>query len=138
LRLVHIVEFPQSVALNAAGFVRRALAEEVRTRRSRLQQLAASPALEGIVTRIAVREDSPVVDGLVREVLAHRPRLLVAQTHRHGVLARFWLSNTDWELIRHCPCPCGPAGSRCGGSAACLRQARATRRRYRPSRSADG
>jgi universal stress protein E len=31
--------------------------------------------------------------------------LLVAESHREGKLARLVLANTDWQLIRECPCP---------------------------------
>jgi universal stress protein E len=38
-------------------------------------------------------------------VLTERPDLLVAETAHHSRIARWILSNTDWELIRSCPCP---------------------------------
>src|SRR5690606_33301915 len=41
----------------------------------------------------------------VREVLKVKPDMLVTESHRHGRLARLLLANTDWELIRSCPCP---------------------------------
>jgi universal stress protein E len=41
----------------------------------------------------------------VREVLREDVDLVVAESHRHGRAARVFLSNTDWQLIRLCPCP---------------------------------
>ena len=43
--------------------------------------------------------------GIVRKVLDSRPTLLIKDTHPHTLLRRTWLANTDWQLIRLCPCP---------------------------------
>jgi universal stress protein E len=53
---------------------------------------------------IVVR-DYPIADAIVREVLKHKPDLLLASSHRHGKLTRVLMDQTDWELIRNCPCP---------------------------------
>jgi universal stress protein E len=42
---------------------------------------------------------------VVRAVMQHRPAMLVIQSESHSRLARTLLTNTDWALIRHCPCP---------------------------------
>ena len=34
-----------------------------------------------------------------------KPDLVVAESHRHSRVARWFLANSDWELIRECPCP---------------------------------
>lgn len=47
----------------------------------------------------------PVVDELLREITRTKPELLLISTRRHSRLGRWLLSNTDWELIRYCPCP---------------------------------
>ena len=52
-----------------------------------------------------VEWDYPQHEAVVRHVLATRPDLLVAETAHHSRIARWILSNTDWELIRSCPCP---------------------------------
>ncbi len=59
----------------------------------------------GAQVRASVRWDYPVHEGIVRQVLRHRPRLLIAQSSRRGPLERLFLSNTDWKLIETCPCP---------------------------------
>jgi universal stress protein E len=41
----------------------------------------------------------------VRQVRKTKPDLLISESHRHGRLARLVLANTDWQLIRDCPCP---------------------------------
>src|SRR5262245_32518985 len=43
--------------------------------------------------------------GIVRKVLSARPSLLIKDTHPHTLLRRTWLANTDWQMIRVCPCP---------------------------------
>ena len=52
-----------------------------------------------------VRWDYPVHESIVREVMREDIDLLVIESHRHGAAARLVLTNTDWQLIRLCPCP---------------------------------
>jgi universal stress protein E len=54
---------------------------------------------------VAVEWDFPAHEAIVRQVLATKPDLVVAESHRHGRMARWLLANTDWELIRTCPVP---------------------------------
>lgn len=105
VRIVHVLAIPHTATAIAAAGVRQAAAEELKDRRKELMKLAAGPELRGIKTSVSVRRDYPVADALVREVLHQRPQMLIAQSHRHGRFSRLWLSNTDWELIRNCPCP---------------------------------
>ena len=49
--------------------------------------------------------DFPPAQAIVRRVLASKPDLVVAESHRHTALARWFLANADWDLIRECPCP---------------------------------
>jgi len=70
--------------------------------------------LEGVAKRLradglsvscqADLEYSPA-DGILRRVKAARPDLVVIQAHKHGLLARLMLSQTDFDLIRRCPVP---------------------------------
>ena len=89
---------------------------------SKAKTLAASRAsverklaeLEGVAKRL--REDgirvsceadleySPA-DGILQRIKATRPDLVVIQAHKHGLLARLMLSQTDFDLIRRCPAP---------------------------------
>ena len=77
----------------------------VNERKERLSKLAASVAKTGDRLRVRVRWDYPVHESLVREVLREGVDLVIAESHRHGRAARVFLSNTDWQLIRLCPCP---------------------------------
>jgi universal stress protein E len=50
----------------------------------------------------------PVVDNLPTAILKHADvtaNLVVKDTHHHSVARRTFLSNTDWQLIRHCSQP---------------------------------
>lgn len=79
------------------------IASATRQRLKRLRELAAGLQLHR--PRCVVRWDYPTHEAIVREVLRSKPDLLVTDSHRRGRLARLLLSNTDWELIRACPCP---------------------------------
>ena len=55
-------------------------------------------------TKYIVRWDYPIYEAIVRQV--RQPiRMLITESHRHTRLARIVLANTDWELMRDCPCP---------------------------------
>ena len=77
----------------------------VNERKDMLEKLAASVTRAGDQVRVRVRWDYPVHESIVREVLREGIDLVVAESHRHGRAARVFLSNTDWQLIRLCPCP---------------------------------
>jgi universal stress protein E len=105
LQLVHVIALPYSPAVSRRGPLLQAAREIVDDCKKRLLKLAASPTLRGIRTRATVTWDYPAAEGLVRQALKHRPQLLLMESHRHSRLARPFLSNTDWDLIRNCPCP---------------------------------
>ena len=71
----------------------------------KLTKLAARLEQDGLVVRVRVRWDYPVYESIVREVMRERIDLVVAESHRHTRTARVMLTNTDWQLIRVCPCP---------------------------------
>ena len=73
--------------------------------RERLARLAHSPLLRGCRTVSCVEWDRPPHEAIVRRVQKVRADLVIATTHAHPAGSRLWLRHTDWELIRHCPCP---------------------------------
>lgn len=79
------------------------LASAIRQRRERLEALLASSKVQG--AKCIVTWDYPTHEAIVRQVLKTKPDLLITASHRHGRVARWLLANTDWELIRQCPCP---------------------------------
>ena len=105
IELIHVIALPYAPAVSRRANLRQAAQEIVEDCKQRLLKLASSAELNGVPTDVTVTWDYPAADGLVRQVLKRRPQLLLAQSHRHARLARPFLSNTDWELIRKCPCP---------------------------------
>jgi universal stress protein E len=105
LRLVHVIPLPYGPVMAAAADIKRAARAQIDDCTQRLRKLSDIAELRGLRRQITVTWDYPVADALVRQVLRHRPQLLLVQSHRHSRLARVWLDNTDWELIRKCPIP---------------------------------
>ena len=70
-----------------------------------LERIAERFRARGLHVRTSVRWDFPVYEGIVRQVLRHRPSLLIAWSSRRGRAARLLPSHTDWKLIETCPCP---------------------------------
>jgi universal stress protein E len=105
LELVHVIALPYAPAVSRRANLRQAAQEIVEDCNQKLLKLASRSELDGVPTDVTVTWDYPAADGLVRQVLKRRPQLLLAESHRHARLARPFLSNTDWDLIRKCPCP---------------------------------
>jgi len=105
VELIHVIALPFTPAVSRRANLGSAAKEIIADCEQKLLKLAASGVLNGIPTEATVTWDYPAADGLVRQVLKRRPQLLIAESHRHTRLARPFLSNTDWDLIRKCPCP---------------------------------
>jgi universal stress protein E len=71
----------------------------------RLRALARPLAGRGLRITCRAVFDQPLHEAVVREVLRHRPALVVKDTHHHGALRQLFFTNTDWHLIRDCPAP---------------------------------
>jgi universal stress protein E len=82
-----------------------AIAAAVEMRKDELERLAVPLRSSGIDVHVRVRWDYPPHESIVREVLREKIGLLLVGTHRHTRVARLVLTNTDWQLIRSCPCP---------------------------------
>ena len=74
-------------------------------RREQLLELARPLRADGINVQCDVVWDFPPAHAIVRHVLDSKPDLVVAESHRHTRLGRWFLANSDWDLIRECPCP---------------------------------
>ncbi len=105
LTLLNTFVMPQPTA-NVAGISASEIIDSaLRERRRKLEALAVTLRRRGLRVQCVVEWDYPEHEAVVRYVLAARPDLLVAETSHHNRLVRWILSNTDWELIRSCPCP---------------------------------
>ena len=85
--------------------LQRDIEAAVTARKLELERLAKPLLAAGVTTRVRVRWDYPIHESIVREVMREKIDLVVIESHRHGAAARLVLSNTDWQLIRLCPCP---------------------------------
>ncbi len=72
--------------------------------RRALERIAEHLRVGGAPAKTSVRWDYPIFEGIVRQVLRHRPRLVIVESSRRGRLDRL-LTHTDWKLIETCPCP---------------------------------
>ena len=77
----------------------------VNARKAQLSKVALGLGKDVPRVRVRVRWDYPVYESIVREAVRENVDLVVAESHRHTRAARAVLSNTDWQLIRLCPCP---------------------------------
>lgn len=105
LILVHAIALPYPASTRLRKAVLQAARETLESRERALAKIARDLESRGIPSEPIVVWDYPAADAIVRQVMKHRPRLLLAESQRHARLARPFLGNTDWELIRKCPCP---------------------------------
>jgi universal stress protein E len=80
------------------------IASAIRQREQQLRDIASAVRLPRSTRRI-VHWDFPIDEAVIRQVRKTKPDLVIAESHREGRLARLVLANTDWQLIRECPCP---------------------------------
>lgn len=95
---------PQPVSDVPMGSREQIIESAIRQRRERLEQIAVSLRLPRS-SQCIVHWDYPIDEAIVRQVQKSKPDLVIADSHREGRLARLILANTDWQLIRECPCP---------------------------------
>lgn len=105
LTLLNTFLLPQPMPEVPPGDTKRLMAAAIRQRKERLNAIAKKVGRNDLKIRCEVRWDFPPHEAIVRYVLETKPDLLFADSHRHNRLIRLVLANTDWELIRNCPCP---------------------------------
>lgn len=94
---------PQPVADAPMDSTAAIMAAAIRQRRTALRALATRLRMPRN-TECLVRWDYPLDEAIVRQVRRTKPDVLISESHRHGRFARLVLANTDWLLIRDCPC----------------------------------
>jgi universal stress protein E len=76
---------------------------EVNARKAdELAQLARDA---GLSVNVVALWGSPAYRSIVENITARQPSLVIKSTSHHNRLARIFLANEDWELVRHCPVP---------------------------------
>jgi len=70
-----------------------------------LDQLAAPMRDSGITVTTRVEFGRPLHATILEHIGTARPDLVIKDTHHHSIIRRTILTNTDWQLLRSCPCP---------------------------------
>ncbi|MEE8305736.1 MAG: universal stress protein [Gammaproteobacteria bacterium] len=72
---------------------------------ARLEELAGPLRSHGLNVSVEAHWDHPLHEGILRQIEANAPDLVVKDTHYHPAIKRSVFSNTDWNLMRQCPVP---------------------------------
>lgn len=70
-----------------------------------LERLAQPLRAEGLTVATEAVAGSPVGEHILADILRLAPRVVLKSADRHLPLSRTFFSETDWQLIRTCPCP---------------------------------
>lgn len=110
IELFHAVNDPEALDALRHGYLKgqdaRTVASTVQERSlKRLAKLAALKDFKGLKVSCAATWDFPSHEAIVRRALATRADLVIASVQPKEIGSRWLLANTDWELIRNCPCP---------------------------------
>ena len=70
-----------------------------------IEELADNVRDTEIEVGTGIIEQRPMADAIVHEVIERQPRMLVKGTHYHSAAERAIFVDTDWQLVRACPCP---------------------------------
>lgn len=70
-----------------------------------LDELATPLRVEGLDVTCVVTWGKPLHDMVIAHVNAIRPDLVFKTAHHHNVLHNLLLTNSSWQLLRHCPIP---------------------------------
>src|SRR3569832_1012139 len=105
----HAVNIPvrsdRAAAALPSGTVGKLTLTKLKTAERRLQQFARMASLRGVEVTQCANADYPPHEAVIRRAERTGADLVVAGTRHHGMTQRLLLKNTDWELIRQCPCP---------------------------------
>ncbi|MEJ0039881.1 MAG: universal stress protein [Gammaproteobacteria bacterium] len=109
IELFHAVNDPEALDALRRGYVKGLDAREVsntvqQRSQKKLARLAALKELEGLKVSWTAAWDFPSHEAIVRRALATKADLVIASIQPKTTGSRLLLANTDWELIRHCPC----------------------------------
>jgi universal stress protein E len=77
----------------------------VEAKRQQLEKLARQLRDKGVDVTSTVVAHASVVDAIVRRAKQSKADIVAIEAHQHTILARLFLSQNDYDLIRHCPVP---------------------------------
>jgi universal stress protein E len=81
------------------------IAARVEEEHRRLERFADQLRDQGLKVRVSVRWDYPMFEGVIRQVLRHRPELLIVPAIRTSDVTPRTLVYREARLIEACPCP---------------------------------
>ena len=70
-----------------------------------IEELADNVRDTEIEVTTGVLEERPIAEAILHQINERNPRILVKGTHYHSAAERAIFVDTDWQLIRACPCP---------------------------------
>jgi len=70
-----------------------------------LERLVKPLRESGLSVNCRVSIDRSVTEGILDRIKQYQPGLVAIEAHKHNLLSRLLLSQTDYNLIRHCPVP---------------------------------
>lgn len=92
-------------ALERRELLEERIAARVGEEHRRLERLADQLRDQGLKVRASVRWDYPLYEGVIRQVLRHRPDLLIVSALQTRDVAPRTLAYREARLIEACPCP---------------------------------
>jgi universal stress protein E len=78
---------------------------EAEQSRRRLERTANRLRREEIIVTTKVQTGYPAHEAILRQARLTKADLVLIEARKHNVFARLLLTQTDFELIRHCPVP---------------------------------
>lgn len=81
------------------------IAARVDEQHRRLERVSDQLRDQGLKVRTSVRWDYPVYEGVIRQVLRHRPDVLIVSAIGTNEVTQRTLAYRDMRLIDACPCP---------------------------------
>jgi len=74
-------------------------------RLAKLEALADRLRADGLIVRCNVEIGYSAGDAILGQLKNSKADLVVIEAHKHGFLSRLMLTQTDFDLVRHCPAP---------------------------------
>ncbi len=109
IELFHAVDLPVYIDRPGGRSEIKARGERLDTllhnSQHQLQRYARLPFMRGLDVGCHSNSDYPPHEAIVRRAIQTRADLVIAASRTRGLVGRLLLRNTDWELIRQCPCP---------------------------------
>ena len=89
----------------SAGVATMSNRAAVATELKRLEKLARPLRAAGVGVDCHVELNGSITEGMLSCIDRSKPGLVAIEAHKHSVLSRLLLTQTDYNLIRHCPVP---------------------------------